>query len=959
MTKTLLLLTCATSAMALSAGAAMAATDAATDTSQGASSVAELVVVAEHRTTELQKIPVAVSVYTSQQRDLVGISSVQDFTNFAPGLAYDPVTVHAYIRGVGRQSVNVTDDQRVASYEDEFYVYSAYGLSKSTLFLSQQQIERGPQNVGGRNAAAGSIDSISVRPTDDPYAEIRVSGGNYGRYNIEGAVSGNIAPGVDVRLAAFDNNQTQGFYKNLMPGLPSEGSANHEWYVEGQLDYKPNDKVEFWARGFLEGWNNRGDAGSRVGYMNGSWNETTLTDSNAYTAGGLFVNPNFGYAAPGGNPTANAALVAAKAAGISKDPVPTSVSLYVPGILNNPSVANHNSFISPIPRNVTIKNYDGFNYILTYNLPDMEFKYTGGVQGYDYDLNYMGGDASAGADTNVQSFTLPGSVANAALIGGINLFRAGGVAAQPGPSALVINPFINANYKEDDWWTAHDFSLQSTGDSPLQWIVGAFFYYQHYDQPYVETAPLQPQLSNPYSALPSAVTGAQCPSALGFFCGFTAGTLAAPNPQNVFFSADYNIKVNSDAAYAQVSYKLNDQFKITGNLRYSYDRKWGLETLREVAFNSLVIDGLSPYFGNATPALDVTASQSCLTGVLTSCNSGPLAKGVKSIGVIGSDGYARRQLDDHSSALTGGAGIEWTPTSDIFTYARYSRGYESLSYNAGLVSFAPEVAPEYVDAYEIGYKQNIGRQLSFDVAAFYYDYQNIQIPLTVSVGGVNQTQFINIPKSVSEGVELEGFWTPVKDLVFSLSYAYDYTAIKTGCSGTVTAGALTPNSNALCVFDTADPAAIQPGARPFPGQTTASRAQSVNGNALPDAARNKLAVTGAYTWHFGDSSLTFNTTFAWRDKQNGNIFQRAYNVAPSWDDLDFRATWKGPQDRYEIIGYVKNALDSLQYAVGNGGYGLSGTASSVNPAATGFAESNYYNLAPPRTYGVEVRYKFF
>ncbi len=86
-------------------------------------------------------------------------------TNFAPGFTYDPANVHAYIRGVGRQSVNVTDDQRVANYEDEFYVYSPYGLDKSSLFLSQVQIERGPQSVGGRNAAAGSIDMISVRPT--------------------------------------------------------------------------------------------------------------------------------------------------------------------------------------------------------------------------------------------------------------------------------------------------------------------------------------------------------------------------------------------------------------------------------------------------------------------------------------------------------------------------------------------------------------------------------------------------------------------------------------------------------------------------------------------------------------------------------------------------------------------------------------------------------------------------
>src|SRR5579863_2018511 len=220
MTKNLLLLTCATGALGVWAGASQAATAsaAATDTSQAATSVTEIVVTAEKREQSLQKVPVAVSVFTGAQRDVIGINTVADVTNFAPGFTYDPANVHAYIRGVGRQSVNVTDDQRVANYEDEFYVYSPYGLDKSSLFLSQEQIERGPQNVGGRNAAAGSIDMISVRPTEAPYAEVRATIANYGVYEIEGAASAQIAPGLTARIAGFDNNQNEGYFKNLSGG---------------------------------------------------------------------------------------------------------------------------------------------------------------------------------------------------------------------------------------------------------------------------------------------------------------------------------------------------------------------------------------------------------------------------------------------------------------------------------------------------------------------------------------------------------------------------------------------------------------------------------------------------------------------------------------------------------------------------------------------------------------------
>src|SRR5580700_608837 len=179
MTRKLLMLTCASGALTLWAGASQAATAAAsTDTtSQSSTNVTELVVTAEKREQSLQKVPVAVSVFTGAQRDVIGINTVADVTNFAPGFTYDPGNVHAFIRGIGRTSVNVTNDQRVANYEDEFYVYSPYGLDKSSLFLSQEQIERGPQNTGGRVAEGGSIDMISVRPTDTPYGEIRVIGG--------------------------------------------------------------------------------------------------------------------------------------------------------------------------------------------------------------------------------------------------------------------------------------------------------------------------------------------------------------------------------------------------------------------------------------------------------------------------------------------------------------------------------------------------------------------------------------------------------------------------------------------------------------------------------------------------------------------------------------------------------------------------------------------------------------
>jgi iron complex outermembrane receptor protein len=141
-----------------------------------------------------------------------------------------------------------------------------------------------------------------------------------------------------------------------------------------------------------------------------------------------------------------------------------------------------------------------------------------------------------------------------------------------------------------------------------------------------------------------------------------------------------------------------------------------------------------------------------------------------------------------------------------------------------------------------------------------------------------------------------------------------------------------------------------------------SGAQSIKGDPLPNAPENKLALDVAYTFHIGPNALTVSGTYAWRDTQSGSLFNRFYNIAPSWDDISFRALWKGPNDKYEVIAFVKNVLNANEYTVGAAGAGLAGSANSVNVAAGGTGTPNWvtgYELNPPRTYGLEVRYKFF
>src|SRR3954468_6857842 len=171
--------------------------------------IEELVVTAEKREQSLQDVPVAISAFTSEQRDVVGIQSIQDMTNFTPGLQYSTSTDRISLRGLGRLTNVLSADASVANYADGVYETFAVRAGSSTLFLDRVEILRGPQGtLYGRNSIAGAINIISKRPTKEPYAELRTAYGNYNRAVVEGAISGPLGDRVQARL--FANWEYQG-----------------------------------------------------------------------------------------------------------------------------------------------------------------------------------------------------------------------------------------------------------------------------------------------------------------------------------------------------------------------------------------------------------------------------------------------------------------------------------------------------------------------------------------------------------------------------------------------------------------------------------------------------------------------------------------------------------------------------------------------------------------------------
>jgi iron complex outermembrane receptor protein len=881
--------------------------------------IEELVVTAEKREQSLQDVPVAISAFTAKQRDLVGISTVQDLTNFTPGFVYQSSNDRSSMRGIGRLTNVHAVDGAVSIYIDGLFTTSTVLAGGPPLDVERVEILRGPQGtLYGRNAIGGTVNVISVRPTEDFYAEVRAIAENYDFTNLQMAVSGPITDGLRFRVSGYKLDQRKGYFKNVNAGMPSEGSKRDEYQVQAQLEADLGENADLWVSYKTLVWHNRGGPGARAGYLNGPY-ETGRLD------------PNF-------------SIVYNSAHGYSPE---TGVNGIVPGSLrqfngstvtSNPALVDNHDFNTNIPQRVRLRDVNSLTANFVYHLPTVDVKYVGGIQEYKYDLY---GDTDA---TSVQSFQIP--LAPGSICGTIGaLFAAGRSSVNCSP--LTVNANNGYHYFEYPKWFSHEINISSTHDGPLQWIVGAFYY----NEKYTGTGSTADFFLVGPSSLQTPILGAR------------------PNPENYWSTGNYALTTRSKAVFGQVDWQATEQLKFTAGLRYTKDKKFGTEYRRIVCNSDACYPGLYPALGLSAFGPGTASNWGSLLGNLTALpavgqalglgnalaplgglgngamdltdtlapkSTNGLIEGVKTPSVctagvcrqyvIGPNGIASRELSDTSDAVTGTAGVQWEPNDDTMAYARYSRGYKAFGFSAGGFLADPKADAETVNAYELGLKKNFGTNLQFNAAVFYLDYKNLQAPVAVRVGATNVTQFVNIEKSVSKGAELSMIWRPVDPLRLSVDYGYNPTKIK----------------KSLLLVDVND--------------NINTGAVSVVGNALPQAPKHKFAINGTYTFDFEPGDLTLGATYLYRSKSYANVFEREYNSAPSWDQVDLRAIWTPEGGKYTVIAYVKNVLN-------DDGYAAAVAASQRNNSATVASDrfpngAQVYELTPPRIYGLELQYRF-
>lgn len=140
------------------------------------------------------------------------------------------------------------------------------------------------------------------------------------------------------------------------------------------------------------------------------------------------------------------------------------------------------------------------------------------------------------------------------------------------------------------------------------------------------------------------------------------------------------------------------------------------------------------------------------------------------------DRFSSEFLSVESKEWLPRASIRWEISPDLMTYATVSRGYHSGGLNPSSAFFgaapSPTYEPEYVWNYEAGIRGDASN-FSYELAAFYIDWQNQQVTSTIAPG--NPFTYVrNVGVTTIYGVEGHVQYNPTDNVTLEASAGWNH-----------------------------------------------------------------------------------------------------------------------------------------------------------------------------------------
>ena len=157
----------------------------------------EIVVTAEKRSENVQKVPIAITAFTAGALQEKSITDVSGLSRLTPNVNLDTASpfgganevLSASIRGIGQDDFAINLDPGVGVYVDGVYYARTVGANVNLPDVDRVEILKGPQGtLFGRNTIGGAISVVTRTPSDEYKADISATFGSYNRRDFQATV---------------------------------------------------------------------------------------------------------------------------------------------------------------------------------------------------------------------------------------------------------------------------------------------------------------------------------------------------------------------------------------------------------------------------------------------------------------------------------------------------------------------------------------------------------------------------------------------------------------------------------------------------------------------------------------------------------------------------------------------------------------------------------------------------
>jgi len=232
-----------------------AAAPADTTETEADSGTDEIIVTARFRNESLQDVPQAISAFGEQTLAKIAARDITDLAPSTPNVSIQPVATFSnsaaiFIRGLGAQGIESTEESPVGVSIDGVYVTRPVATMLDTFDLDRIEVLRGPQGTSfGKNSLAGGIAAYTKNPGRDWGVQTEVTVGNYGRMDARAAVNMPlIRDTLAVRLVL--NKETyDGYFTNRLNGKKIGGQDRLT--LRGTVVFTPTDNLDINLKAFL------------------------------------------------------------------------------------------------------------------------------------------------------------------------------------------------------------------------------------------------------------------------------------------------------------------------------------------------------------------------------------------------------------------------------------------------------------------------------------------------------------------------------------------------------------------------------------------------------------------------------------------------------------------------------------------------------------------------------------